>query len=170
MAASGDGADAPTYASAVPALAPPDADVTAIYLDESGQPLIMEEAEAPSAESAALGPCTPYSGRDNPHRSDTGVAVSGHGWWDKGDCSNNLARVYNCIYEYYSDATWRRKDCSYTRELAPGGGRGNRTTARKACDNTLLTSWRNHVDVDVIDEWDSPEKPMRQADVACRVY
>jgi hypothetical protein len=33
----------------------------------------------------------------------------------------------------------------------------------------LKTSWRNHVDVDVIGEWDTAEKPMRQADVDGRV-
>ena len=38
------------------------------------------------------------------------------------------------------------------------------------CDNTALTSWRNHVDVDVIGEIDTAEKPMRQQDVYCRVF
>ena len=36
--------------------------------------------------------------------------------------------------------------------------------------NTLTTSWRNHVDVDVIGEVDTGEWPYNQANVACRVY
>ncbi|MQA62929.1 MAG: hypothetical protein GEU86_15875 [Actinophytocola sp.] len=98
------------------------------------------------------------------------MAVSGHGWWNKGDCSNNRANVYNCLYEWYTDNTWRRKACSATTELRPRRDGGGRTTARRNCDNTLYTSWRNHVDVDVIGEWDTAEKPMRQANVYCRVY
>ncbi|PXY31483.1 hypothetical protein BAY60_03660 [Prauserella muralis] len=78
--------------------------------------------------------------------------------------------MYNCLYEWYTDNTWRQKACSPTAELRPGGGRGNRTTARHACANTLPTSWRNHVDVDVIGEIDTSEWPYNQANVACRVY
>ncbi|WP_228450054.1 hypothetical protein [Streptomyces alkaliterrae] len=126
-------------------------------------------ADQPEEEAAAFR-CTPVSGRDNPHRSSTGVAVSGHGWWDKGTCSNNRAMVWNCLYEWYTDNTWRRKACSPRKELAPGGGSANRTVARHNCDNTALTSWRNHVDVDVIGEWDTAEQPYRQADVRCRVF
>jgi len=168
-----------SYEDASPGLAPTGLDATASYLDSTGQlmsldgagqPLGKDGAEAQDAQAAAIGPCTPYSGRDNPHRSSTGVAVSGHGWWGKGDCSNNRAKVYNCLYEWYTDNTWRQKKCSTTKELAPGGGSANRTVARRDCDNTLQTSWRNHVDVDVVGEWDTGENPMRQAEVYCRIY
>jgi hypothetical protein len=98
------------------------------------------------------------------------VAVSGHGWWDKGNCSNNRAKVYNCLYEWYTDNSWRQKACSPTKELALGGGSSNRTVARQDCGDTTLTSWRNHVDVDVIGEIDSGEWPYNQAAVSCRVY
>lgn len=54
-------------------------------------------------------------------------------------------------------------------ELAPGGGAGNRSTARANCTNTALTSWRNHVNVDVKWEVDTNEVPYNKADVACRV-
>ena len=174
-----------SFSEAEPGVAPAEAEGTSVYLDMAGNVLPVDSLGNPidqpagdpaatssesQAQTAAIGPCTPYSGRDNPHRSSTGSAVSGHGWWDKGDCSNNRANVYNCLYEWYTDNTWRQKDCSSTQELRPGGGSGNRTTARRTCANWLRTSWRNHVDVDVIGEWDSAEKPMRQADVDCRVY
>lgn len=41
--------------------------------------------------------------------------------------------------------------------------------ARHDCDGTQLTSWRNHVDVDVIGEIDTAERPMNQANVNCLV-
>ncbi|MGH3786470.1 MAG: hypothetical protein ACRDRG_07930 [Pseudonocardiaceae bacterium] len=154
---------------AVPGIAPPDAHKTAVYLDSAGR--VIPTAKSPGAvsETALIG-CTPVSGRDNPHRSSTGVAVSGHGWWNKGNCSNNRANVYNCLYEWYTDNSWRQKACSPTKELAPGGGSSSRTVARRDCHDTLLTSWRNHVDVDVIGEIDTGEWPYNQANVSCRVY
>jgi hypothetical protein len=163
-----DAMSAPSMA-AEPGIAPPDADSTAIYLDSAGQVIPAAQSPGAASQTALIG-CTPVSGRDNPHRSSTGVAVSGHGWWGKGNCDNNRANVYNCLYEWYTDNTWRQKACSPKKELAPGGGSSNRTVARKNCSNTVRTSWRNHVDVDVIGEIDSGEWPHRQADVNCRVY
>jgi hypothetical protein len=152
---------------AVPGIAPPDADKTAVYLDSSGRATATAESPGAVAETPLIG-CTPESGRDNPHYS--GGDVSGHGWWKKGTCSNNRAKVYNCLYEWYTDNSWRQKACSPTRELRPYTGSGDRTVARHACGDTNLTSWRNHVDVDVIGEIDSGEWPYNQANVACRVY
>jgi hypothetical protein len=96
--------------------------------------------------------------------------VSGHGWWKKGNCSNDRAKVYNCLYEFYTDNSWRQKDCSPTRELRPYTGSGDRTVARRTCDDRIMTSWRNHVDVEVIGEIDTGEWPYNQANVDCRVY
>lgn len=96
--------------------------------------------------------------------------MSAHGWWDKGSCDNDRAEVYNCLYEYYTDATWRQKACSPKKTLKPGGGSSQRTVARHNCTDTEPTSWRNHVDVNVIDEADTGEQPYNQADVKCRVY
>ncbi|WP_200926789.1 hypothetical protein [Sphaerimonospora mesophila] len=155
-------------ADAVPGIAPPGADKTAVYLDSAGRVIPAVEGPTTDSETALIG-CTPVSGRDNPHRSSTGVVVSGHGWWDKGNCSNDRANVQNCLYEWYTDNTWRQKACSPVEELKPGGGSSWRTVARHDCDSTLATSWRNHVDVDVIGEIDTAEKPMNQADVNCRV-
>lgn len=163
------GATSVPFKAAVPGIAPPDAGKTAVYLNSAGR-VISTARSASAVSQAALIGCTPVSGRDNPHRSSTGVAVSGHGWWDKGNCSNNRANVYNCLYEWYTDNSWRQKACSPTKELAPGGGSSNRTVARNDCSNTLRTSWRNHVDVDVIGEIDTGEWPHNQADVDCRVF
>jgi hypothetical protein len=146
---------------AVPGIAPPGADRTAVYLDALDH--VLPQSAHPDAT------CTPDSGRDNPHRSGTGVAVSGHGWWSKGTCKDDYAKVYNCLYEWYTDNTWRRKACSPVKKLKPGGGSTHRTAARHDCTNTELTSWRNHVDVDVMGENDTGEQPMRQAEVRCQV-
>ncbi|MFW6641384.1 hypothetical protein ACOALZ_15235 [Nocardiopsis algeriensis] len=154
---------------AVPGIAPRDAAGTAVYLDGAGQVMSLPGEPQEVAEAAQF-LCTPVSGRDNPHRSSTGVAVSGHGWWNKGNCDNDRARVYNCLYEWYTDNTWRQKACSPKETLKPGGGSTHRTVARRNCDNTVPTSWRNHVDVDVIGEADTSEWPYRQADVNCRVF
>ncbi|NJP68777.1 hypothetical protein HCJ92_21405 [Streptomyces sp. ventii] len=98
------------------------------------------------------------------------MAVSGHGWWRKGTCSKDRAVVYNCLYEWYTDNSWRQKACSPRKTLRPYTGSGDRTVARKNCDNTVQTSWRNHVDVDVVGEGDTSEWPYRQAEVNCRVF
>lgn len=169
--ASGSGA-APNVAfasfdDAEPGVAPPGLDATAIYLDGAGRPLSVEAVPASSMDAAAF-PCTPLSGRDNPHTSSGDV--SGHGWWQPKDCDGNLADVYNCLYEWYTDNSWRQKACSTLRRLRPYTGSGDRTTARRACSNSLRTSWRNHVDVDVVNEWDTGEWPYNQADPYCRVY
>jgi len=156
-----------TAADAVPGIAPLDADKTAVYLDSAGQVIPTTKSPSAVSETALIG-CTPESGRDNPHPSSGDV--SGHGWWKKGNCSNNRANVYNCLYEWYTDNSWRQKACSTPRELRPYTGSGDRVVARHDCNDTLRTSWRNHVDVDVIGEIDTGEWPHNQADVNCRVY
>ncbi|MEP6528266.1 MAG: hypothetical protein ABJA86_14015 [Nocardioidaceae bacterium] len=52
----------------------------------------------------------------------------------------------------------------------PGGGSANRSTARHTCANTAYASWRNHVDVNVVNQSDTAEQPYNQADVACQVF
>lgn len=69
----------------------------------------------------------------------SGADVSGHGYWERGG------------------------DC------CPGGGRGKRSTARARCRSSAVTSWRNHVDVDVHGRWDTADKPFKEARVGCRV-
>jgi hypothetical protein len=94
--------------------------------------------------------------------------VSGHGWWNQGNCTSNTATVEACLYEYYTDGTWRRKACDKKPGLYPGGGSANRASANRPCDSTSeVISWRNHVEVDVEGEWDTDEVPYRQNNVAC---
>jgi hypothetical protein len=162
---------------AVPGVAPASAQTlrsTDIYLDEKGNRIPTPEASkastAGSGDVAAKSPCTPDSGRDNPHASATAGDVSGHGWWNKGTCTKPTAKVQNCLYEWYTDNTWRQKDCSPKKTLKPGGGSSRRTNARNTCVDTVETDWRNHVDVDVIDESDTGENKYRQATINCRVY
>jgi hypothetical protein len=166
------GAAAPKYDSfedAVPGVMPPGTEATVRFVDASGQvmptnwsPLSVSDPQAVSLW------CTPGSGRDNPHWSLGDV--SGHGWWTKGTCTKDRAEVWNCLAEYYTDHTWRWKACSPLLVLRPGGGAGNRTTARRACESPLVTTWRNYVDVNVIDEADSGEQPFNVANVNCRVF
>jgi hypothetical protein len=140
-----------SYADAVPGLAP------------AGTPMTVTQ---PSTQEALY--CTPETYADNPHMSSTPGVVSGHGWWGKGDCSSNTATVQNCLYEYYTDGTWRRKACGTASGIYPGGGSANRSAANRPCDSTgQLISWRNRVDVDVEGEWDTSEVSERQADVSC---
>jgi len=159
---------APNTAQAVarPGLAP--AGATGRYTDEKGIPLSMNGLDADAGTRGALWHCTPGNGADNPHY--TAPDVSGHGTYVKGTCTNNKARVYNCLYEYYTDGTWRRKACGPTVTVTAGGGAGNRSNARHVCHSTSqLISWRNHEDVDVIGEADSSNRPYRQANVYCVV-
>lgn len=174
-AAHGDVAAKPGHtadrSTAVPGIAPNDAPNNGTYLDQNGHVLDMKgtNAAASGADASARIGCTPVSGRDYPHY--TAPDVSGHGWWGKGNCSSNTAHVFNCLYEYYTDGTWRRKACSPTKKLKPGkGGSAQRTSARHRCASTGRTiSWRNHVDVDVDGEIDTGEKPYRQNNVNCVV-
>lgn len=158
-----------SYEDAAPAVIEPGAEATAVYLDQFGQVI---PTTASGAATQGLW-CTPYSGRDNPHISSTIISprtISGHGWWNPGTCTKLTANVYNCLYEYYDDNTWRQKVCSPTRKVYAGGGSSNRTAANITCSTSVLTSWRNHVDVDVINESDSAEFPFNGENVTCRVY
>lgn len=157
----------PSLAAARPGLAPAGAEGT--YLDQQGNVLPMPGADTDSAAGKALFlGCTPGNGADNPHY--TAPDVSGHGTYVKGTCTNNTAKVFNCLYEFYTDNTWRQKACSTTVTVKAGGGSGNRSNAQHACDSTGQTiSWRNHEDVDVIGEIDTGDNPFRQANVNCVV-
>ncbi|MFE4656771.1 hypothetical protein ACFRFJ_08755 [Streptomyces hydrogenans] len=155
----------------VPGVAPSGFDASAVYLNHAGQAMDMHAVnESDTTRHAAALGCTPGSRRGSPHRSSTGVTASGHGWWEKGNCSSDRAKVFNCLYEWYTDNTWRQQACSETKTLKPGGESVQRTVARRDCRDTQRTSWRNHVDVDVIGEIDTGEKLMNQAEVNCRVY
>lgn len=166
-----------SYADAVPGLAPAEASATAVYLDERGRQISSpggrpqafdSDAQSSGVQAAAFG-CTPESRPDNPHY--TAPDVSGHGAWRIGNCAGAThADVFNCLYEYFTDNTWRRIQCSVLRTLRPYTGSGDRTNARKRCVSTVPSiSWRNHVDVDVHGQVDTADVPYRQAVVRCRI-
>ncbi len=153
-------AAAPPPTPAAPGIAPPGA---------SSDPLPPADMQSSTdGTSAARLGCTPDTGVDNPHRSSTGVAVSAHGWWNKGSCTAETATVKICLYEYYTDGSWRRKACAENSSLKPGGGSARRVPVRRDCTSTERTSWRAHVDVDVNGQIDTGEVQYRQADVNCR--
>lgn len=165
-AAQADEARNISHENAVPGVAPKRAENTAIYLDAQGREI--SNPFGVSTERDSVG-CTPDSGRDNPHFSSGDV--SGHGRWRRGNCTANTATVYNCLYEYYTDNSWRQKACSPSKQLRPYTGSGDRTVARAKCAATNEPiSWRNHVDVDVDNQIDTPEKPFNEADVMCTVF
>ncbi|SDQ22574.1 MULTISPECIES: hypothetical protein [Actinopolyspora] len=139
----------------------------------SGMLNSWQEAETPTRaerDGAKVPGCAPYTGADYPHRSSTGVAVSAHGWWKKGTCSNGTATVKACLYEYYTDDTWRRKACNTDGNLKPGGGSARRVPVRKNCPSTAMTTWRVHVDVDVNWEIDDGGIRYMTRNVACRKF
>ena len=157
-----------SYAAAVPGLAPAGVADKAVYRDQLGNLMSPPSSAETTPPSAMLG-CTPGSGRDNPHYSSGDV--SGHGWWTKGSCTSATAHVVNCLYEWYTDNSWRQKACSENEKLKPYTGSGQRTVARARCNPTSgLISWRNHVNVDVDGQVDSSEVPYNQANVVCVVY
>ncbi|MEV4705233.1 hypothetical protein [Actinoplanes sp. NPDC049316] len=169
MAGQAGAAEAVTYENAVPGLAPAGAGDRARYVDEHGRTIgpAVTGSTGGSASTAASS-CQPISLPDNPHWSSPDV--SAHGQWEKGTCTSNTAHVWNCLYEYYTDATWRRKACSAKVQLKPKSQSNNRTTARRQCDSRArFISWRNHVDVDVDGQSDPPDEPYKQADVDCVV-
>lgn len=155
--------------AAMPALAPPGIGDSAPYVDEAGRVVARSHKDLESAvPQASLSSCQPISLPDNPHYS--AGDVSGHGLWEKGTCTASTATVWNCLYEFYDDNTWRRKACSARVQLKPKSVSNNRSTARRACDATNeAISWRNHVDVDVDGQSDPSDQPYRQATVSCTV-
>jgi hypothetical protein len=154
-----------SYADAVPGLAPADIGNSARYVDKNGR--VIGTTPSAGVVTSLLG-CQPISYPDYPHYS--APDVSAHGLWDKGTCTANTAHVQNCLYEYYTDATWRRKACSQKLQLKPKAVSNNRVTARRQCDSTGQSiSWRNHVDVDVDGQIDNSDVPYKQQNVNCVV-
>lgn len=179
LAAFGSSVDkAEAVTVAVPGVAPSGDLSDAVYVSMDGErlgtaaelglgdPYADTQDLGTHASPAAFG-CTPVSGRDDPHV--TSGDASGHGWWKKGTCKNDRADVLNCLYEWYTDRSWRMKKCSAVETLKPYGGSSYRTNARIKCSTTHPTSWRNHVNVDVKWEVDTNEIPFNQEEINCRV-
>lgn len=154
-----------------PGVVPPGSSEESIYVDEHSRRVDIGTGNS-SEETRGL-PCTPDTIVNYPHRSKTEGDISGHGGWNKGTCSGGKATVEGCLYQYNGKdgrgrQIWLRQACD-KRKLAPGGGKYRDVVPRMKCKSAAATDWRLHVDVDVDDEWDTPEKPMKQNRVNCRV-
>ncbi|MGC9221431.1 MAG: hypothetical protein ACP5H2_08785 [Solirubrobacteraceae bacterium] len=69
--------------------------------------------------------------------------VSAHGWWDvvSGQCLSDKALVVASM-EIYLRGKWYLEGSKPEGAFYPGGGRGQRVTARFACKNSNLNTWR----------------------------
>jgi len=91
---------------------------------------------------AAAAACTPYVDGDYAHVSSGDV--SAHGWWYRNNCPNTKTTVYIGLQEFYSDGSWRTK-ATGSAYVYPGGGSGNRATARHICESVVPAGWRSYV-------------------------
>lgn len=105
-------------------------------------------------EFSTAAACLAYTRGDNVHRSSTGFAASGHGWWDNVNCSAREADVTIWLQQYYSDGVWRTRGSTGTERVYSGGGSGNRANARAVCADSRTTGWRSVVDVDLVGQID----------------
>lgn len=138
-----------------------------------GDVIVLPTSASKSIETslASASACTYYASGDYVHVSSTAFEASGHGWWENQGCAATQAVVTIQLQEYYSDGSWRNKGAKDTKTVYSGGGSGNRTTGRAACNDGLMTGWRSVIVVDLIGQDDVPGTltvPAR--DIACRVY
>lgn len=123
---------------------------------------------APNVQTLA-GSCDYETDGDYPHRS--GTDVSAHGWWHRYSAScPTYADVTVWLQQYWCDAwgcRWITRATGSKRVL-PGGGSGRRATARKYCDTSQYTGWRNVVDVDLVGVSDPADKKYIIQNVYCR--
>lgn len=96
---------------------------------------------------------------DRPHFSTSGgpKAVSVHGWWNQ---ISGPAKTATVRIELWAkgphDQGFRKVGTGIQHSIPPGGGRGNRATARSICKNSDLTVFRGDVDVDINGYLDPP--------------
>jgi hypothetical protein len=96
-----------------------------------------------AAQTAVASGCSPIPVGDYVHES-SGDA-SGHGWWLQNNCPYTQASVYVDIWEYWiSDSTWHDMGSGYG-FVYPGGGSGNRATARAHCNTSEYRNWKSEV-------------------------
>jgi hypothetical protein len=84
---------------------------------------IAPGARPRTADAAAARDCVFFTRFDDVHWSSTAGDVSGHGWWDNGDCpAKTRANITIRLEEYYSDGTWRTKNTGTKKKAYEGGG------------------------------------------------
>lgn len=111
---------------------------------------ITAQVASGRGEVGAQAVCAAYTRGDNVHRSSTGFAASGHGWWDNVNCSATYADVTVQLQQYYGDGVWRNQGSAGKARVLSGGGSGQRATGRADCIISSYTGWRGIVDVDLV--------------------
>lgn len=96
---------------------------------------------------------------DDPHISSSlPKAVSVHGWWEaiNPDYKSKTAHV-QIILQRWNGNDWVEVARGSDPDAKPGGGAGNRATARYECRGSTSKKYRAGVDVDIHGTLDSAE-------------
>lgn len=83
--------------------------------------------------------------------------ASGHGWWVNIDCEATQA-IVTVQLQQYINGSWEDAGSPGSKTVYSGGGSANRAVGRAHCNNSITTSWRSEIDVDVIGILDTPLK------------
>ncbi len=98
------------------------------------------------------------TGGDRVHVSSTPPrTASAHGWWRDKSAGNTKAKVTVELQVQKSDGSWRTV-ATGSKTVKQGGGSSRRANARKTCVGAKKTKWRSRVDVDIIGQFDTPNK------------
>lgn len=135
---------------AVPTPAPVPAPAPESELGNETSIVVTAEPKTRPGEFSTAAVCSATTRGDNVHRSSTGFAASGHGWWVNVNCSATQADVTVQLQQYYSDGVWRNRGSAGAERVYSGGGSGNRANARAVCADSRTTGWRSVVDVDLV--------------------
>lgn len=99
-----------------------------------------------------------YTDGDDVHISSTPpAAASAHGWWVRLSGPGRTATVTVELQNLDYFGHWHTVATS-SEVVKSGGGRGNRTTARRSCLSLVRSEWQSMVDVDIVGVNDSPER------------
>lgn len=91
---------------------------------------------------------------DNPHLSSGDVSVHGS-WLAVSGCAGRTAYVTIELQAYGCDTGWPSSGCAWKTvgrgagNFKPGGGSGQRATARVTCRSSSSVGFRSRVDVDI---------------------
>lgn len=143
------------------------------FASYSGAVADGSDTHADTRSQGLLSSCPYATDGDYPHRS--GTDVSAHGWWDT---SNYSLCPSHADVEVWIQGLWCNNppwDCFWVTvahnemRIRPRNIYNERTTARRVCASSIVTSFRNIVDVDLVgvnDPADQYVGPL--TDVACR--
>lgn len=110
--------------------------------------------------------CSPIADGDHVHGPSSGDA-SGHGWWLRGNCKVNLARVQILLQESIG-GTWGDVGMPGVGTVPAGGGSGRWVNARATCASSTQTKWRSVINVSTIGQPGADEFTTATQSLACR--